>query len=597
MLGAANRQSSGVNWMNPSGAARSSRHLWLVPAIVLAAIYLIVNTCYTLFPSRLDQTRPVLTFWTIAAAVALPVLLAVRRLRPRHVFVLAWVSVAAALHLIPVWQGHGCWSPDLMSLLGMLLGGGVAAAVAAFGTIGERVLSSSAQRTTVIAVVIGLAFGGTVAWAVPREVSMQPLTTDYLAPGARQPSVVWQTSVSPEIRARLVPIAWRRRTGEAQPVLAVGSGRMATVVAYNRAAVQDSASGRLVGELHLAGSKQGPEIDRLYSPWQAAQIDGDLYAIRGGYWFDIYSLTSGSRLSSIPDAWSLLQLAEDQIVVDLYGWLQAYTPSGDLLWEVRAPAFAGEHPQGSDPITPYGISGYGGIMLAAKTSQGWVVGSAGGVKAVDEGGVEIWSYTIGEPFCGLAVAPDMQTVYVATVTVDGGRPLVRALRAGRELWRYVLPDGIVWYQWAVLPQGLALLQQHYGPQGNGSDRDTWVTLLSEDSGSVTWRTSLPAMYLSGIKAVGDMLIVVGDEQILRLGQEDGRVRWSCDGVRPYDSSSALVFSGSPLVFQTHNGLIALDPETGETVWRAHMLVGWRKFAQVDGVLYTTTAHSSLAIVP
>jgi len=113
-----------------------------------------------------------------------------------------------------------------------------------------------------------------------------------------------------------------------------------------------------------------------------------------------------------------------------------------------------------------------------------------------------------------------------------------------------------------------------------------VSAMDAQTGDEQWRVELEgtADYTPGL--VDDRLLVATESRVRALSRADGTERWSVSLPRPIDGALTVASDLPLLVPIADTGLLALDPETGERLWRAPML-GVNPAAVADGTVYVT----------
>ncbi|PZH16999.1 serine/threonine protein kinase [Streptomyces sp. NTH33] len=187
-----------------------------------------------------------------------------------------------------------------------------------------------------------------------------------------------------------------------------------------------------------------------------------------------------------------------------------------------------------------------GTTLPGATSaafSGWVAKPVSGGEGVPQ-----CSYGAGKLFCarpGLVYALD---------PADGSL-----------LWRRSVPEVLTGVP-PVVAGGLVQPMTDHGRR---------LEALDPDSGRPRWQRNVPAY--SGVRSVGDMLLLTGTDGLVRgVDAGSGEIRWSRrvpDLPLPHFSS----FAGDPLAYAvsasadgSSTRVVAVDPATGDVRWEARL---------------------------
>lgn len=560
---------------------------WLrsLPLIVLGASYLLVNFVYGLYPQDPNRVRLPLTVWVVGGAAALWPVVWSRTASGFGLWVASMATVGAALYLVPVWAGHGCWSPDL-TFLGGTLFLGLFACAAAVARLRPALAALAPQRAGRIALAVTVALALTVAWALP------PLGAGLAGrAGTGQVEVIWHRTSWPDVALNLLPALGR--PDPVRPRLAVVSGgRLLDLTNPSEALVRDPATGRILSSVSLPGAPAGNTPASVYREIRSA---GSLLALAGLGRASIYDLDTGDLLFQLPDADPGGLLLEDDLVFTVVGQetaaVQAYSPEGEELWERRLSASTAPLPEGQiDVYGPKPSDAYRRRIL--RIGEGAVAVSQGELLAVNRDGGRLWAVPLNLLMPAVLGSNDGAVVFVAGLARIGEDPgpvptVVAVSAAGGEvLWREELPRTTFCYHWAALPQGLVIAHETVERDG-ASDADTQpavrggeARLLDAFSGRVLWSIPRRGELVSGFYALGGELIVLEGTRVESYSGTSGELNWYADLDGPVEYHDAPLRAGRALIVSAR-GYVALDASSGEPLWAYHPAgSGWT--ATTDG---------------
>lgn len=563
-----------------SNIARIAGKRWLryMPLISLAVCYLLFNFVYGLYPQDINKVRLPLAAWVIAGATALWPLLTPGAISSGGLFVISVATVGAALYLVPVWTGHGCWSPDLMSLAGMVLIGVLGAAFAT-RWLRAAVADLDSRRAGRTALVLTIALAVTVCWAWPPGVfGSRVMPAAGHRPGEKAPAVLWRTTTWSDVLSKLLPMIGR--PGPVTPRLAVtAGGRLLVLASVQEALLRDAGTGKAFSALKLVSAPGGAGRSPDYV-YQEIQTSGSLLALAGPGWMDLYDLATSSFLCRIADVWQGQALLTEDGLVAVHGYdqgkLRGYDPQGSVRWETDlVPRSAAPADQ---PIEVHGPDPHGTRVQVVGTGTGFIAAGGGGLVAAGADGARLWELPLNLRLPSLLRSPEGNVVYVAGIgqTADHGgvAPVVVAVSAARgtELWRETLPESTVTYHWAALHGGLVLSHETV-ERAPGADpytvplqRRGSTRLLDAGTGNEVWAIPEKGSLLSGFYVVGGDVLVLAEQTVRRYRGETGELEWVTDldtlvgyHVRPLNVGTAVVVET--------RGYEALDAATGERLWR------------------------------
>ncbi len=589
--------------LHPHHDPKTHRYLHLVPPLALAGLYLLVNFVYRLVPRSLDGVRGVLQVSVIAAAVAMWPLLVPRAAKAR-LLAASVATLAAALWLVPVWAGHGCWSPDLASLFLMFVSG-LGASVSAVWLLPPGLNRLAPRWSSIIAAALIMALIGTFIWVWPRgtNLALSMAHAPKSAGSDPAPRVVWSLTRWSDVLRRLAPSMVRQT--EPQPlVTSVGPGRVLVMNSAAQGDIWDVTKGSLLGTV----SPQPPA--GLYRPtaasaWRRIAVAGDLCAFESGNWTSVVSLATGKAvvdLEAVPVG--SLVLAPDGPTALEGQTLTRYDAQGRPLWTIAlTPPVSQPDPTGSAPLA-YGPDYADGPVRLAPVAEGYACLLSDSLTVIAEGGRVVSRYGFGQSLIlrTMTVSPAGRVVYVAAFTADG-HPVILALSSNGRFWRKDLKLGTNSFDWLALPSGLVLSYSwSEDAAGNSppapdvaSERRDVLELLDARTGSVRWSRPSPASLLTAFRELDGDLLAVTFEDARRLSVVDGREVWRIE-VPGVDSYQPPVRTGGLLILPGRP-IRALAPDTGRVVWTQAPPGSSLRIAGDADYLYVVTSRGIAVMKP
>lgn len=500
--------------------------------------------------------------------------------------------------LVPVWTGHGCWSPDLFSLFTMLIAGGLASGAAAWAM--PRVATLPAGRVVMGMSAVLVAFALTLAWAwpwvrVPR--GLVPGTSGAAAPD--QPAVAWHETFWGDVFAKLAPLMVREYP--VQPVATgAGGGRALLLVRPFEGQLRDMATGKTLTTIQLPPeSFQGHFQPTAASLWGKISVVGDLAAFEAGNCAVLVSLATGQTIVGVEDAAANSTLVSKDGAVILSGpALTRYGPDGKATWSVPAPRLDPDRPMRNEVVGTYLPDYHFGSVHLVSVAGGYAFITVDSVSWVTNDGRLLTTARTGNDLIlrTTAASPSGDVVYVNAVTFEG-RPLIIAYdNLGHELWRRPLRPGVFSLDWVALPSGLAIdyewAEDAAGnsppPPGVDGTRKSALELLSPADGRPVWSVpGYPTLVCEFYELGGDILAASKD--VRRISAADGTEKWRTAETpqleyyrEPLRVAGTLVFPGFPVR--------ALDPTSGAILWTFNPVGGSPALAGSDDSVLIATSR-------
>ncbi|MGE5561168.1 MAG: PQQ-binding-like beta-propeller repeat protein [Chloroflexota bacterium] len=547
----------------------------LVGPLLLMLLYLLVQFAYPALGDGslgLDKYRAVLTLWLFVAVGVTGV--AYAGLNSQARFGLGAVTGLLATLLIPVWIGHGCWSPDMMSGIligfGTVVGGGLAAHLSPI--LLDRLAALRPRLTTIAGITLIVAFALTSALTLP------PLPRPRLTiSGGSGPTLSFRRAEPDSFLSELSPKPWARARIY-YGTIGIGADSVVQVIAD-----------RGVRQVGLAGATlpppETPAPNSQYASWYQPLVAGNLALLRWTtqQWPSVIALPSGRLLPVADDPRDQLRTA---VLTDsgayLAGWesVRALDRDGAERWLYRRqPATASDlkfRNEGTLAITPASYSSPGQGNSCFVTADGVVVDLIAEIAALANDGSLRWRRPTAGRFLALLVPAGEGPALALEMRPTGTDPTVATgflmaldRATGRLLWEWQVPDDVVALDWASDGQSLLLVLDRRS--GEALTRE--LQLLSRD-GDPVWTVALnrDELLTNRLLPTAGGYLLVGSWQALMIDPADGSTRWAVTpdqsgaSRRSFDYANGVALWHDAVLLTTGRQLTAYDVVNGDRLW-------------------------------
>lgn len=568
------------------GLSRVRRY---VAPVVLVLSFAVTQVLFRMPEEGLEAGRWLLAPHVLLAAAFLWPLALGRRdptsVRIGTVTALSAATVLVTVLAIPLWAGHGCWSPDLCCFV-LFLAVGLALVLSPLGA--RRLGGLEDRRVGCILALFLLTYFVGVGITFARAQQARPP-----ACAGPRPQVLWCRTPWEGLWAYLAPRPWVD-AGYAPADPAVDGNVVVFLGTPGRADILDSRDGTTIWSAALEPPVRPLRSDTARNVWTRPVVSGShiLLQPRGGA--ALLILDSGSR------SVQRVNLGEPAVEVlpSEGGGFFVLTPDrlclldgrGTVVWSYRpqVPGTPGETVEFSvNEFSPPGLR-----RRLVSTSRGLVCMSSEWLCLCDpQTGEARWVKFPRGRFAGMQVSPSGDVVYVAEAGSQGRR-IIAYDGSGAPMWSRELPLECHGLVWSAAPDGLLVWVWFPGASA--------AEFIGRDGRTRYW---LPVAERDPVSAqcLGSVFLVASHHQVSAYRAVDGQHLWTITeppgsrlpgGYRYYLD---WVVVGADLVIPRAAGISAHDLLTGSLRWVYTPPGGFFGMAAASDVVYVTSGRGLFAL--